>query len=82
MNKLTLGYWKARGRGQVPRLLLAYTDTQFEDVQYKDSKEWEGEDKQKLKLDFPDLPYLIDGDFKITESQAISAYIIERSKKT
>ncbi len=25
MEKVTLGYWAIRGRGQVPRLLLAYT---------------------------------------------------------
>jgi glutathione S-transferase len=34
-----------------------------------------------LGLDFPNLPYLIDGDFKLTETSAISFYIIERSKK-
>jgi len=30
-------------------------------------------------LDFPNLPYLIDGDLKITESKAIERYIIARS---
>lgn len=29
----------------------------------------------------PNLPYLIDGDFKLTEPIAIATYIIERSKK-
>ena len=24
-NQFVLGYWKLRGRGQVPRLLLAYS---------------------------------------------------------
>lgn len=35
MSKLTLGYWRVRGRAQIPRLLLAYTGTEFEEVQYK-----------------------------------------------
>jgi glutathione S-transferase len=30
-------------------------------------------------LHFPNIPYLIDGDVKLTETQAISRYIIERS---
>jgi glutathione S-transferase len=33
-----------------------------------------------LALDFPNLPYLIRGDFKITESTAIANYIIRSSK--
>jgi hypothetical protein len=33
-NKVTLGYWGIRGRGQIPRLLLAYTNAVWEDVQY------------------------------------------------
>jgi hypothetical protein len=45
MSKVTLGYWRVRGRAQVPRLLLAYTGTQFEDVQYKESQQWFGGDK-------------------------------------
>ncbi len=81
MSKVTLGYWKIRGRGQVPRLLLAYTNAFWEDVQYTAPEQWFAADKQSLKLDFPNLPYLIDGDFKITETSAICTYIIERSSK-
>ena len=39
-------------------------------------------DKGKLGLDFPNLPYLIYGDFKLTESSAIVNYIIRKSGKT
>jgi len=38
-------------------------------------------DKSKLNLDFPNLPYLINGDFKLTESIAIARYIIRKSNK-
>lgn len=34
-----------------------------------------------MGFDFPNLPYLIDGDFKITETKAITQYIINRSDK-
>jgi glutathione S-transferase len=66
MSKVTLGYWKIRGRGQVPRLLLAYTNAIWEDVQYTAPEQWFGADRNSLKLDFPNLPYLIEGDFRIT----------------
>lgn len=39
-------------------------------------------DKKDLGLEFPNLPYLIDGDFKLTESAAIAKYIIRRSGHT
>jgi glutathione S-transferase len=33
-------------------------------------------------LDFPNIPYLIDGDYSITESTAVQRYIIRRWGKT
>jgi glutathione S-transferase len=51
-------------------------------VQYDNREKWFNEDKQNLGFDFPNIPYLIDGDFKLTESAAIAKYIIRRSGKT
>lgn len=82
VDNVTLGYWAIRGRGQVPRLLLAYTGTTFTNKAYKTPEEWFAHDKTGLGLPFPNLPYLIDGDLKLTESDAISKYIIARSKHT
>jgi glutathione S-transferase len=81
-GKIKLGYWNLRGRGQVLRLLLAYTGQDWEEVTYKDASQWFGiGDKTKLGFDFPNLPYLINGDFKLTESIAIARYIIRKSNK-
>ena len=79
--KVTLGYWGIKGRGQIARYLLAYTGTQFEDKLYTSQEEWFQKDKNNLGLTFPNLPYLIDGNFKLTESHAIYAYIVNRSDK-
>lgn len=81
-DKYVLGYWAIRGRGQVIRLLLSYTGLEWEDKVYSGPEKWFGSgDKYKLDLDFPNLPYLIKGDFKLTESVAIAKYVIQKSKK-
>ena len=68
-----------RGRAQVPRLLLAYTGMKFTNKQYTSPEQWFGGDKQTLGLNFPNIPYLIDGKLKITETEAICRYIVKRS---
>ena len=81
MTTIKLGYWGIRGRGQVPRLLLSYTGLEWENVAYTDPAQWFGNDKLNLGFDFPNLPYLIDGDLKLSESDAIERYVIEKSGK-
>lgn len=75
---VTLGYWKIRGLAQPIRLLLKYTGTEFEDVQYDTGESWFSV-KFTLGLDFPNLPYLFDGDLKFTESRAIMHYIARKN---
>lgn len=81
MAPVVLAYWDIRGLAQPARLLLAYTGTEFEDKHYVcgpppnyDKTCWFGV-KESLGLDFPNLPYLIDGDKKITQSNAIMRYL-------
>lgn len=47
---------------------MAYTKTQYKEVTYTFSKieDWVVKDKVNLGLDFPSLPYLIDGKLKLT----------------
>ncbi|XP_065911825.1 glutathione S-transferase Mu 4-like [Dysidea avara] len=79
-----LGYWKIRGLAQPIRLLLAYTGTDYEDVRYEVGKPPDYDKtcwysvKETLGLPFPNLPYYIDGDIKITQSNAILRYIGEK----
>jgi glutathione S-transferase len=58
----------------------------FEDKQYAagpgpdfDRSQWT-DVKFNLGLDYPNLPYLIDEDFKLTESMAIMKYIAAKWK--
>uniref|UniRef100_A0A672UN95 Glutathione S-transferase n=1 Tax=Strigops habroptila TaxID=2489341 RepID=A0A672UN95_STRHB len=81
---MTLGYWDIRGLAHAIRLLLEYTETPYEERQYCpgpapdfNPSDWTNE-KEKLGLDFPNLPYLIDGTIKLTQSNAILRYIARK----
>ncbi|XP_036623688.1 glutathione S-transferase Mu 1-like isoform X1 [Trichosurus vulpecula] len=78
---IILGYWDIRGLAHAIRLLLEYTGANYEEKVYHfgdapdfDKSQWL-DVKFSLGLDFPNLPYLIDGDHKITQSNAILRYI-------
>ena len=87
-TKPVLAYWKIRGLAQSIRLQLAHQGVDFEDKYYEVHSEGKNEDgsekwstkewtdvKFNLGLDFPNLPYFIDGDFSITETVAVHRYI-------
>ncbi|NXH11993.1 GSTM2 transferase, partial [Bucco capensis] len=81
---LTLGYWDVRGLANPVRMLLEYTETPYQEKLYRpgpapefDRNDWLKE-KEKLGLDFPNLPYLIDGSTRLTQSNAILRYIARK----
>eukprot|EP00123_Amoebidium_parasiticum_P015356 comp22925_c0_seq1/m.36300 comp22925_c0_seq1/g.36300 ORF comp22925_c0_seq1/g.36300 comp22925_c0_seq1/m.36300 type:complete len:224 (-) comp22925_c0_seq1:242-913(-) len=87
-NKPVFAYWAIRGLAQPIKLLFAYAHQDFEDKRYVageapdyDLFQWLG-DKEKLsqEMDFPNLPYLIDGDVKISESNAILRHVARKYK--
>ena len=66
-TKPTLGYWKIRGLAQQIRYMLTYLNVEFHDELYEQGespefsrKVW-SDKKDSLGLDFPNLPYYIDG---------------------
>lgn len=66
---------------QYARLILASVGAEWEDKLYTcgpppefDRSQWLN-DKPNLGLDFPNLPYLIDGDVRISQSMAIIRYL-------
>jgi len=82
---LLLAYWNIRGLAQPARFLLEYLALPYEEKRYQ-VREKEGggytSDWPELKkdfiaegFDFVNLPYLIDGDLKIAQSNAVYAYL-------
>nr|AAQ54608.1 Gly d 8 [Glycyphagus domesticus] len=80
-SKPVLGYWDARGLGEDIRTMLVYLNVDFEDKRYKpsDRSKWLNE-KFTLGLNFPNLPYYLDGDVKLSQSCAILRYLGRKHK--
>lgn len=80
----TLGYWKIRGLAQAIRYLLEYAGAEYEEKRYEcgppptfDKSHWLDE-KFNLGLDFPNIPYYIDGNVKLTQANAILRYLAKK----
>ncbi|XP_055953150.1 glutathione S-transferase class-mu 26 kDa isozyme 51-like [Argiope bruennichi] len=76
MSKPILGYWGIPGLAEPIRFLLHFKNVNFEDKRYSfDARsEWE-KNKYSLNLDFPNLPYYIEGNVRLTQSNTILRYL-------
>lgn len=79
-----LGYWKIRGLGAPCRMILYYCKVDFADRLFEagdapdfDKTCWT-DVKETMGMDYPNLPYMIDGETKITETAAIMMYIAKK----
>ncbi|GAV06459.1 hypothetical protein RvY_16446-2 [Ramazzottius varieornatus] len=77
MAPMTLGYWDCRGLVQPIRYLLEHVGQEYDYKCYTFGNDidtmfssWYSQ-KPTIELDFPNLPYLIDGDIRLTETVAI-----------
>jgi glutathione S-transferase len=71
---MEFGYWPVKGLAEYQRWVLAYCKAPYTEKTVTEFGKW-SQERDSLGLAFPNLPYLIDGDIKITESQAIAFYI-------
>ncbi|CAB4069505.1 GST [Lepeophtheirus salmonis] len=85
MPKALFAYWDTRGLAQPIRLLLEHTGEDYEEKKYSlgpaphfDNSSWLTV-KQSIGLDFPNLPYYINGDVKLTQSNAIIRHIARKN---
>ena len=73
-QKVTLGYWEIRGLVEPIRALLEHLQVPYEMKGYTTYEGWL-EKKNDKSMAFPNLPYLVDGEKTITESDAILAQV-------
>ena len=79
---MEIGYWDVKGRLEPIRWLVGYLGlpVKWTEHEFKTYQNWFAS-KGTIGLDFPNLPYLKDGDFNATESEAIPLYLINKSGK-
>lgn len=81
--KPVLGYWDIRGLAQGLRYQMVYIGLLFEDRHYVHTEDvfsravWLDQ-RFSMGLDFPNLPYFIDGDTRLTEHMAIHKYVADK----
>ena len=81
--KPVLGYWDIRGLAQGLRYQMVYIGLLFEDRHYVHTEDvfsravWLDQ-RFSMGLDFPNLPYFIDGDIRLTEHMAIHKYVADK----
>jgi len=83
-SKLRIGYWCIRALGNAIRYVLEYSGIEYDERTYNLGKNFDTRDdwlneKFQLGLAFPNIPYLIEGDVKITQSLAIMRYLGRKS---
>ena len=80
-NKLILGYWNIRGLGGVLHCLLNVCNIPYEEHVYSQREDWFGQTKDTINLDYPNLPYIIDGDKNISETLALMHYVVIKGNR-
>lgn len=83
-GKLVLGYWGIRGLAERIRQLLEYLGFSYSEDRYEGPEgrsKWFNEAKPKLADRNPalTLPYLIDGEKVVSESDAILIYLCHKA---
>ena len=76
---MEFGYWGNKGIAEPNRWLIGYLGLPIKEWNPATEEEWQAR-KASLGL-FPNLPFLKDGDFLLTESNAIPGYLIKKAGK-
>ena len=79
-----IGYWQIHGLGELAKLIMEFSGKPYQMQYFKNGPPPEFcpgswlKVRETLGLDFPNLPYVIDGDLKISESMNVYLYLSEK----
>lgn len=80
MSTVELHYWNIRGLGEPIRMMLEYLGVEYEN-KYKLSFEDWFKEKNQVGIELHNLPTLVDGEVKLTQSFAIMRYLARKHKQ-
>ena len=77
---LQIGYYNIKGLAAPLRMMCEYAEVEYENKMYDDFGTWDNGDKAELKKKNPliNLPYVVDGDKVITQSQTCFIYLAKK----
>ena len=75
---IVIGYYNLKGKAQVCRLICEYLSVPYRDQLFT-LTEWDKFKNTKTKTwPYPELPFLKEGDFILTDSVTMCVYVIHR----
>ena len=77
-GEMLFGYWGIKGFGEISRWVLAFLKLKHQEWNPKSPDEWKQAKAAGLGS-FPNLPFIKDGSFFLTESAAVVQYLISKS---
>ena len=78
--QFTFGYWGIRGLGQYVRYVAEATGLKYNEKRYMGEEDWFKTDKPNLPVLLPNLPYFIQGDLAMSETDSIMRTIARLHK--
>lgn len=77
---MEVGYWGIRGLINPVRLLLEHVGEKYDFKNWNTAQPGWTDQKFKLGMKFPNLPYIVDGNVKLSQSGAIIRYLARKHK--
>jgi len=79
-GKIEMGYWAIRGLGAPLRMMLEHSGIEYSDFVVNTPDQWFGSKKEDVKKLNPlaNLPFLIDGDVCVCQTNAVFLYLGDR----
>ena len=77
-NEIEFGMWNIKGIAEPTRWVFLHFGLNVKEWNPANEAEWE-EKKKTLNTNFPNLPYIKDGDFILTETNALGPYLAEKA---
>ena len=78
---MEFGYWAIKGYGEPIRWMILHLGLEDQVKEWNPTTEEEWAARKAQLSPFPNLPYLIDGDYFISESAAIPGYLAHKAGK-
>lgn len=80
-GKIEMGYWAIRGLGAPLRMMLEHSGIEYSDYSVEKPDQWFGTKKEEVKKMNPlaNLPFLIDGDKCVCQTNAVFMYLGDRA---